>query len=65
MEDLEFIKRFSKVSIKKACKIAKVNRENLYNGKVKAEKVKKVKRVLESEIAKLYIIEDKEDKEGE
>lgn len=60
MEDLEFIKRFSKVSIKKACKIAKVNRENLYNGKVKAEKVKKVKRVLESEIAKLYIIEDKE-----
>ncbi|MBQ1551242.1 MAG: hypothetical protein IIZ67_03980 [Bacilli bacterium] len=60
MEDLEFIKRFSKVSIKKACKIAKVNRENLYNGKVKPEKVKKVKRVLESEIAKLYIIEDKE-----
>lgn len=60
MEDLDFIKRFSKVSIKKACKIAKVNRENLYNGKVKAEKVKKVKRVLESEIAKLYIIEDKE-----
>lgn len=60
MEDLEFIKKFSKVSIKKACKIAKVNRENLYNGKVKAEKVKKVKRVLESEIAKLYIIEDKE-----
>ena len=61
MEDLEFIKRFSKVSIKKACKIAKVNRENLYNGKVKAEKVKKVKRVLESEIAKLYIIEEEKE----
>lgn len=59
MDDLEFIKKFSKVSVKKACKIAKVNRENLYNGKVKADKVKKVKRVLESEIAKLYIIEEK------
>lgn len=60
MDDLEFIKKFSKVNITKACKKAKVDRINLYNGKVKPEKVKKVKRILESEIAKLYIIEDKE-----
>lgn len=60
MEDLEFIKNFSKVSISKACKKAKVNISNLYAGRVKKEKVKLIKKILESEIAKLYIIEDKE-----
>ena len=60
MSDLEFIKNFSKVSISKACKKAKVNISNLYAGRVKKEKVKEVKRILESEVAKLYIIEDKE-----
>lgn len=59
MEDLDFIKNFSKVSITKACKKAKVNRGNLYNGKVKPEKIKLVKRILESELAKLYILEEK------
>lgn len=59
MDDLEFIKKFSKVSITKACKKAKVNRGNLYNGKVKPEKTKLVKKILESELAKLYIIEEK------
>ena len=60
MSDLEFIKNFSKVSISKACKKAKVNISNLYAGRVKKEKVKEVKRILESEVAKLYIIENKE-----
>lgn len=59
MSDLEFIKNFSKVSISKACKKAKVNMSNLYAGRTKKEKVKEVKRILESEVAKLYIIEDK------
>lgn len=60
MNDLEFIKKINKITVKKACKKAKVDRSNLYNGKVKPEKVKEVKRIIESEIAKLYIIEDKE-----
>ena len=59
MEDLEFIKKFSKITIKKVCEIAKVNRSNLMSGKIKdEEKIKKVRKALESEIAKLYIMEE-------
>ena len=59
MEDLEFIKNFNKVTVSKACKKAKVDMSNLYAGRVKKEKVKLIKKILESEIAKLYIIEEK------
>ena len=59
IDDLEFIKNFSKVSVSKACKKAKVDISNLYAGRVKKEKVKLIKRILESDLAKLYIIEEK------
>lgn len=59
MDELEFIKKFSKVSVSKACKKAKVDLSNLYAGRVKKEKVKLIKKILESELAKLYLIEDK------
>lgn len=57
MDDLEFIKKFSKVNISKACKKAKVNRGNLYNGNVKKEKIKLVRRILEDELARLYLLD--------
>ena len=59
MEDLEFIKKFSKITIKKVCELSGVNRSNLMSGKIKDEKkIKKVRKAIESEIAKLYIMEE-------
>lgn len=58
MNDLEYIKNFSKISIKKACEKTKANRGNVLSGKASKKTINKVKRQLESEVAKLYIIEE-------
>lgn len=59
MQDLEFIKKFSKITITGACKKAKVDRAGLLSNRVKEDKIKKVREEIESEIAKLYIKEEK------
>ena len=58
MDDLEYIKKFSKINITKACKKVKVNRGNLLNNKTSKENIKKVRQELENQVAKLYIKED-------
>ena len=58
MDDLEYIKNFGKINIKKACQKVKVDRSNLYKGKVTQEDIKKVKRQLENDLAQLYIIKE-------
>lgn len=55
MDDLQFIKCFSKINITKVCKKLKIDRSNLLNGKTTKENIKKVRQELESEYAKLYI----------
>lgn len=55
MDDLEFIKSFSKISITNVCKKLKIDRSNLINGKTTKENIKKVRRELEREYAKLYL----------
>lgn len=55
MSDLDFIKGFSKISIAKACRDLNINRTSLLLGRLKEEKVKKVRRYLECEVAKLYL----------
>lgn len=57
MEDLEFINKFSKIKVASICQKLKINRSNVYNGRTTDENLKKVRREIESEIAKLYIIE--------
>lgn len=58
-EDLEYIKSFSKITITKACKIAGIkNKNNLWTGKTKKENIKKVRKILESNIAELYLIKE-------
>lgn len=57
MEDLEFINKFSKIKVASICQKLKINRSNVYNGRTTNENLKKVRREIESEIAKLYIIE--------
>lgn len=62
-EYLDYIKKFSKISITMACEKAGVNRSNLLNGKASKEKTMKVKKVLESELAKLYLMKEDETNE--
>lgn len=59
-EYLDYIKKFSKISITMACEKAGVNRSNLLNGTASKEKTMKVKQVLESELAKLYLLKEDE-----
>lgn len=64
MEDLEFIKKFSKISITKACKNCYVNRANLINNRTTKENIKKVREDLESQVAELYIKKGKENEKN-
>lgn len=57
MNDLEYIKKFNQIQLTKICKNTKVNRGNLYSGRTKKENIEKVRRTIESEIAKLYILD--------
>lgn len=58
MDDLEYIKKFSKITIKDVCNKSKVNRSNVLNGKASKKTINKVKKQIESEVAKLYIIDN-------
>lgn len=55
MEDLEYIKKFIKISVPSICKKLKIDKSNLYTGKTTTLNIKKVRQEIESEIAKLYI----------
>lgn len=58
MRDIDFIKKFSKITITGACKKAKVDRASLLSNRCKDDKAKKVREEIESEVAKLYIKEE-------
>lgn len=58
MQDLEYIKKFSKITISKICRKYKINRSNLYNGKSTRRNERLVREEIESELAKLYIRND-------
>lgn len=56
-EDLEFIKRFSKIKISKACKHFKYDQANLINGRLSKEKEKNVRKYIENKVANIYVNE--------
>lgn len=58
MKDLDYIKKFSKISISGICEKNKINRQNLLNNKSTQKNAKIIREEIESEIAKLYIKED-------
>ena len=60
MKDLDYIKKFSKISISGICEKNKINRQNLLNNRTTQKNAKIVREEIESEIAKLYRKEDKE-----
>ena len=59
MNDKDFIKNFSKITLTGICKKLKVNRGNVIAGTTKKQNLKKVREEIESEVAKLYIKEEK------
>lgn len=61
MQELEYIKNFGKITIKKVCNKAKVDYSNLMNGRIKdINKIRLVKKIIEQEVAKLYILQDED-----
>ena len=62
MDDLEYIKKFSKITIKDVCNKSKANRSNILRGTASKKKINKVKRQIESDIASLYLLEDENEK---
>lgn len=63
MEDLEYIKKFSKITISGICKKKKIDRANLLMNRASKEKMKIVREEIESELAKLYLKPDEDEKE--
>ena len=59
MEDLDYIKKFSKISIKSVCDKAKVDKANLYAGRTSKNNIKKVRKYIESNIAELYLLNER------
>jgi hypothetical protein len=55
MKDLDYIKKFSKITVKDACKENGVNSSNLYAGRCSDDKVHLVRQCIEAKIAKLTI----------
>lgn len=58
MDDLDFIKAFSKINITNICRKERVNRSNLLNGNSTKENAKKIRQRIESEVAILYVKAD-------
>ena len=59
MDDLEYIKNFSKITIVGACRKTGVNKSNLFTGRTSCENIKKVRKQIESDVAELYINESR------
>lgn len=60
MNDLKFIKNFQKIHLQDIAKKEGIATNNLYTGQCSYIKIKKVRKAIECEIAKLYINEYEE-----
>jgi hypothetical protein len=60
MTDLEWIKRFTKITLSRICEQVGVDRTNLSKGKVDPEKIKQVKELMCKEYEELNEIYKKE-----
>lgn len=54
-ENLLYIRKFSKISLKDICDKLKITRSNIYNGKIGKDATKRIREEIESELAKLYL----------
>lgn len=58
-EDLEFIKKFSKIKVASVCRDLGFSSSNLWSGKLKSEKIHKVRKSIESQMGEIYVDEFK------
>lgn len=58
MDDLEFIQKFSKIKVANICEKLNISRSNVYNGRTSKENLKRIRKTIESEFAKLYMMEE-------
>ena len=58
MDDLEYIKRFSKITIKSVCEKTNVNKSNLFMNRTSRDNIKKVRKQIENDVAELYLVKD-------
>jgi hypothetical protein len=58
--DLNFIKRFNKITIKQICDETGVSPSNLWTGRCSKEKILLVRKAIESKIAEIRVEEYKE-----
>ena len=58
MDDLEFIQKFSKIKVANICEKLKISRSNVYNGRTSKENLHRIRKTIESEFAKLYVMEE-------
>lgn len=63
IEDLEYIKKFTKISVNKVCKELGYNTANILKGKATKERLHNVRKLIEDKQARLYLLEDEDDKE--
>lgn len=54
-ENLLYIRKFSKITLKSICDELGISKTNIYTGKVSKDTSLKIRRKIESEIAKLYL----------
>lgn len=55
MEDLNYIKKFSKISVSKICEEKNINRQNLLNNNSSKKNAKIVRNEIENKIFSLYV----------
>lgn len=58
--DLNFIKRFNKITIKQICEENAISPSNLWTGRCSKEKITLVRKAIESKIAEIRVEEFKE-----
>ena len=54
-ENLHYIRKFSKITLKSICDELGISKTNIYTGKISKDTTLKIRKKIESEIAKLYL----------
>lgn len=57
MTDLDFIKKFSKITVKRVCEENGISSSNLWSGRLSQEKVHTIRKAIEAEMGTIYVEE--------
>lgn len=60
MNDLDYIKKFSKIKIARICRDMGISSSNLWAGRLSDDKVHIIRKIIESEIGEIYVKECKQ-----